>query len=142
MRTLLDTNVLVYRFDPRDVRKQAVATHLLRMELAANRAHLTHQNLLEFMAAVTRPSGPGGRPLLEPAEAAWEVEELLRQFPVLYPEEGILRLAVRGWRTYGFSWFNAHLWSYAEWHGIDTLYSEDFQHDRLYGTVRVCNPFL
>lgn len=31
---------------------------------------------------------------------------------------------------------------YAEHYGMDELYSEDFQHDRLYGTVRVINPFL
>ena len=39
-------------------------------------------------------------------------------------------------------WFDAHLWAYAEHYGLSELYSEDFQHDRLYGTVRVVNPFL
>jgi predicted nucleic acid-binding protein len=66
----------------------------------------------------------------------------LRQFKILYPSEGQVRLAVRGWRTYGFSWFDAHLWSFAELHSIDVLYSEDFQHGRVYGTVRAVNPFL
>jgi len=30
----------------------------------------------------------------------------------------------------------------AEEYGLDELASEDFQHDRLYGTVRAVNPFL
>ena len=34
-----------------------------------------------------------------------------------------------------------HLWAYAEDYGLSPLYSEDFQHDRLYGTVRVIDPF-
>ena len=28
------------------------------------------------------------------------------------------------------------------YNGLSELVSEDFQHDRLYGTVRVVNPFL
>ena len=39
-------------------------------------------------------------------------------------------------------WFDAHLWAYAEHHGLPELLSEDFQHDRLYGSVRAVNPFL
>jgi len=31
---------------------------------------------------------------------------------------------------------------YAEHFGLSVLLSEDFQHDRVYGTVRVINPFL
>ena len=142
MSSLIDTNILVYRFDPRDEGKQTAATRLIRNELEAGTAHLAHQSILEFIAATTRPVGARDGPsLLEGQEAAWEAEELLRQFKILYPNEAMLRLALRGWRTYGLNWFDAHLWSYAEFHGIDILYSEDFQHDRVYGTVRVVNPF-
>jgi predicted nucleic acid-binding protein len=46
-------------------------------------------------------------------------------------------------KQYGIvSWFDAHLWAYAEHYACSTLLSEDFQHDRQYGTVRVVNPFL
>jgi len=37
---------------------------------------------------------------------------------------------------------DAHLWAYAEEYGLAELLSEDFPHDRLYGTVRAINPFL
>ena len=79
--------------------------------------------------------------MLSPQDAAWEAEELFRQFKVLYPSEAQVRLALRGWLTYGLSWLDAHLWSFAELNGLAVLYSEDFQHDRVYGTVRVVNPF-
>jgi predicted nucleic acid-binding protein len=81
---LVDTNVLVYRFDPRFPRHQEIATDLLRRGLAEDTIRVPHQAVVEFVAAVTRPLG-----------------------------DGELRAA----------------------HG-------DFQHDRLYGTVRVVNPFL
>jgi len=37
---------------------------------------------------------------------------------------------------------DAHLWAFAEHHALDELISEDFEHGRVYGTVRVRNPFL
>jgi predicted nucleic acid-binding protein len=39
------------------------------------------------------------------------------------------------------SWFDAHLWAYADERGIDTLWSEDFEHGRIYGRVKVLDPF-
>jgi predicted nucleic acid-binding protein len=86
---LADTNVLVYRFDPRFPDKQRVATELLRDGI----------------------------------------------------KNGTLRLALRGAAAYQLSWFDAHVWAYAEHYGLAELYSEGFQHDRTYGTVRVLNPF-
>ena len=44
--------------------------------------------------------------------------------------------------TYRLIWFDAHLWAYAERFGLAELWSEDFQHNRLCGTVRAVNPLL
>ena len=71
-----------------------------------------------------------------------EAEELLKQFKVLYPNETILRHAVRGCAAYQLNSFDAHLWAYAEYYGLPEIVSEDFQHDRVYGTVHAVNPFL
>jgi predicted nucleic acid-binding protein len=138
---LVDTNVLVYRYDPRFPEKQRRATELLRRGIAEDALRVPHQALVEFVAATTRPMA-GGEPLLSPEEARREAEELLSQFEVLYPIEALVRIALRGAAAYRLSWFDAHLWAYAEYYGLAELLSEDFQHDRLYGTVRVLNPFL
>jgi predicted nucleic acid-binding protein len=138
---LVDTNVLVYRFDPRFPAKQEQATEVLRRGIAEDTVRLPHQALIEFVAVVTRPLGKLG-PLLPPDDARREAEELLLQFPVLYPNADIVRTALRGMASYQLSWFDAHLWAYAEHYGLDELWSEDFQHDRLYGSVRMVNPFL
>lgn len=141
MPSLVDTNVLVYRFDPRFPEKQRIATNLLRRGISEDSLRVPHQAIIEFVAAVTRPLGRG-RSLLTAADAFREAEELLEQFQILYPQEAIVRTALRGAALYQLPWFDAHLWAYAEYHGLPELISEDFEHGRRYGAVRVVNPFV
>ena len=140
VRTLIDTNILVYRYDDRFPQKQSIASDVLRDGIAGGSARIPHQALVEFVAATTR-GAPEDR-LLDVADARREAEELMAQFPIIYPDDAVLRAALRGAAAYGLSWFDAHLWTYAEVHGIQELLSEDFQHGRMYGTVTIRNPFL
>lgn len=142
MACLVDTNVLVYRHDPRSPEKQERAIALLRDGLVADQLRIPHQAIVEFVAATSRLL-PGSRvSLLTPEESRREAEELINQFPILHPSDSMLRLALRGAAAYQLSWFDAHLWAYAEHYGLEVLYSEDFQHARTYGTVQVVNPFI
>jgi len=139
-RTLIDTNILVYRHDDRFPEKQRMATGILREGIVAGDVRIPHQAIVEFVAATTR-----GRPdtqLLQFPEACREAEELLALFPIIYPDDAVLRAALRGAAAYGLAWFDAHIWAYAEVHGIPELLSEDFEHGRMFGTVMVRNPFL
>jgi predicted nucleic acid-binding protein len=138
---LVDTNVLVYRHDPRWPIKQTRANKLMRDGLRSGNARIPHQAIVEFVAATSRPLPRVGVPLLAPEDSRREAEELVNLFPILYPTEALLRLALRGAAAYQLSWFDAHLWAYAEHYGLGVLYSEDFQHGRVYGTVRVVDPF-
>jgi len=137
---LVDTNILVYRFDNRFALKQRIANEILRRGIGEDSLRVPHQAIVEFVSAVTRPFR--GHALLDRPDALREAEEMLRQFTVLYPNEAILRQAIRGCATYELNWFDAHIWAYAEHYGLETILSEDLQHDRLYGTVRVVNPFV
>ena len=140
MAALIDTNVLVYRFDHRFPEKQRIATEILRRGIIEDSVRLPHQAILEFIAAVTRPVR--GHIILKQPDALREAEEFLKQFTVLYPNEAILRNAIRGCAAYRLNWFDAHLWSFAEHYGLGEILTEDLQHGRLYGSVRVVNPFL
>ncbi|HTS46904.1 MAG TPA: PIN domain-containing protein [Bryobacteraceae bacterium] len=137
---LVDTNILVYRYDHRYQRKQRIATEVLRRGADDGSIRVPHQAIIEFVAVVTRPVR--GHIILPQDQALREAEEFLREFKVLYPNEMILREAVRGCAAYRMSWFDAHLWAYAEHYGLSELLTEDLQHDRFYGTVRVLNPFV
>jgi predicted nucleic acid-binding protein len=140
---LIDTSILVYRIDPRDRLKQQVAHDLLRDGLATDSIVLPHQAVIEFVAAASRPNRDlDGEPLLPLADALLEAESLAQQFRVVYPDQHVLRNALYGCATYGLSWFDAHLWAYAQCFGFTEILSEDFQHGRHYGNVRIVNPFL
>ena len=140
MAALVDTNVLVYRYDPRNAEKQRIATEVLDYGIVSNGIRLPHQAIVEFVSAVSKPIG-NGRTLLSPDVARLEAEEILSEFVVLFPTPDLVRVALRGAAMYGLPWYDAHLWAYAEYYGLDTLLSEDFQHGRRYGTVRAVNPF-
>ena len=139
MPALVDTNVLVYRFDWRFPDKQRLASEILRSGIADGSVVLPHQAIVEFVAATTRPLEQA-EPLLAPVDARREAEELLSQFDVLYPDDELVRIALRGAAAYQLSWFDAHLWAFAERYACAELLSEDFEHGRLYGTVSVVNP--
>lgn len=141
MAALVDTNVLVYRHDPRFPEKRARAQVLLRSGIEEGRLWIAHQAVVEFLAAVSRPLPDLGA-LLAPADARRETEEMLRLHPVLYPDARAVRVALQGMAAYQLSWWDAQMWACAEVHGLDTLYSEDFQHGRWYGAVRVVDPFV
>jgi predicted nucleic acid-binding protein len=136
---LVDTNILVYRFDGRFPDKQKIAAEILRRGIAEDSVRIPHQAVVEFISAVTRSIR--GHTILKQADAMREAEELLKQFTILYPNESIVRQAIRGCAAYQMSWFDAHIWAYAEHYGLPELFTEDLQHDRLYGSVRIVNPF-
>lgn len=137
---LIDTNVLIYCYDERFPDKQRIAESVLRGSIDDSSPYLAHQSIVEFVASTTRGT-PGNR-ILDLPDAIREAEELMASFTIIYPDDAVLRMALRGAVAYGLSWFDAHIWAYAEVHGIRDLFSEDFQHGRKYGTVTVKNPFL
>lgn len=143
MASLVDTNLLVYRVDPRDPSKQRIASEVLRAGLIAGDLILPHQAIVEFVAAVIRPRRElGDQPLVPMERAILEAESLMAVFPVVYPSPEVLRAALHGATAYRLAWFDAHLWAYAEVHGIPEILSEDFEHGRHFGRVRTVDPFL
>jgi predicted nucleic acid-binding protein len=139
--SLVDTNILVYCFDSRELAKRAQARELLRRGAAEKNIRIPHQALIEFVSVVTRKKGYG-TPLLPEDEAIRQAEGFMAGFPVLYPNDHVFRMALYGMATYRLPWFDAHLWAYAEHYGLPEILSEDFEHGRRYGGVQVRNPFL
>jgi predicted nucleic acid-binding protein len=138
--SLVDTNIMVYCYDLSDARKRAIARDVLRRGAAASLLRIPHQAMVEFVNAVTKRRTGG--PLLSEEEAWRQSEDFLNEFQILYPNERVFRTAILGMAAYKFHWYDAHLWAYAEHYGVTELLSEDFEHGRKYGTVRVRNPFL
>lgn len=140
MAALVDSNVLVYCFDPRFPDKQRKAREVLQSGLDTDDLRLPHQALMEFVAATTRRRG-NEDPLLPEADAWHEMQNFMTLYSVLYPTDAVLRAAVHGAALHRLAWFDAHLWAYAEVYELAEIQSEDFTHGRLYGRVRANNPF-
>ena len=121
--------------------KQERARELLKQGAADRSIVLPFQALVEFIAVTTRPIEKGKPSLLSVEQAHLEVEDMLAQFSVVYPTENTLRTALRGAALYRMPWFDSLIWAYADERGINILLSEDFQDGRLYGRVKVENPF-
>jgi predicted nucleic acid-binding protein len=140
---LVDTNILIYSFDRRYSIKRQIARDLLDEGADDGSLVLAHQSIVEFVAAVSRPrSDLGGQPIVPPARARLEAENFMAEFRVVYPDEQVLKTALTGAAMYGLSSFDAHLWAFAEVNGLPEILSEDFEHGRHYGGVRVVDPFL
>jgi predicted nucleic acid-binding protein len=76
---LVDTNILVYRVDPRDRVKQRRAAEIIALGIAAESLCVSYQSIVEFVAATTRPMNSlGGRALLPRQDALLEAESLMR----------------------------------------------------------------
>ena len=141
MAALVDTNVLVYCYDRRDPQKRRIAMELVDRGVAERSIRVSYQAVIEFYAVVTREIHGTGR-ILDNVSAIRATEEWLAVSDILYPTDEIIRAAMRATVVYQLPWYDALMWAYAELNGLTEIISEDFQHGRLYGRVRVRNPFL
>jgi len=130
----LDTNILIYAAAGKndDPSKFRVAEKLVMDGYFG----LSGQVLAEFYVNVlTKPKVP-----LTLSEAEQWVD-LLSAFPVAAVDDVLVRQGIIYSRQFRISYWDAAIVAAAERLGTPILYTEDLNHDQLYGTVRVRNPF-
>ena len=93
MASLVDTNILVYRCDPRDPSKREAARIVLRTGAGSGDLRIPHQGLVEFVNAVIRPRA-ATPPLRTIADATRQADLFMSEFPVLYPIEHVFHTAL------------------------------------------------
>lgn len=134
---LVDTNVLVYSYDSRDLFKwQRAVDVLARLEQEA-RGAISTQIAGEFFNTVTRRIP---RPL-SAAEGERALTTLVRTWQVFDLTFDVVLEAVRGVQRYQFSYWDALIWATAKLNGVPTVLSEDFNDGALLENVRFRNPF-
>lgn len=135
-RTFFDTNVLVYLFDADSPDKQARAREALRERPERGVVVVSTQVLQEFFVTVTRKLA---RPL-PAAEAEAALHRLMELLVVQVDPEQILAAAVSSRRD-RISFWDALILTAAAVAGCEEVLSEDLQHGRSFGRVRIVNPF-
>jgi predicted nucleic acid-binding protein len=133
----LDTNVLVYAYDPADMTKRIRAMTVVTQLGTQQRGALSAQVLSEFVVTVTRKITPP----LTLEEAEQRLTNYMRSWRVVDLTARIVVEAVRGVRQHQLAYWDSLIWATAKLSGIPTVLSEDFSHGRLIEGVRFLNPF-
>ena len=134
---LIDTNVLVYAYDPRDRKKQGHARVVLDRLVLGELAVVSVQCLTEFFRVV-RWKLPNP---LRPEDALSQVVRLARACRVLDLTSWIVLEACRASNTYQVSVWDALIWASAKVNQIPDVLTEDWEHERVLEGVRFLNPF-
>ena len=134
---IVDTNVLVYVYDPRDRFKQDRASFTLDRLLGSGGAALSVQCLTEFVSAVT-----GRLPERLSSEQALErVETFMRLCTIFDLTQEVVLAGCQAAVRYQLSIWDALIWAVANVNGVTAILTEDAEHDRVIGDVRYLNPF-
>ena len=135
MRSLLDTNLLVYADSADEPEKQRRAIALITQHRAAGTAVLSTQVLQEFVnVALRKLRLPPA--LIRERLGFYGGFELVPASAVLMA--GALDLHV----LHGFSFYDALILRAAMVSGCQQLLSEDMRHGASLGGVRISDPFL
>lgn len=133
MKPFADTNVVVCALVPDDDRKQAIAQRLLA-GLQGPRPVIGTQTLAETYHVLTR------RKAWKPVEAT-KALRVLAELTVVVPSAETVLLALELAGKHHLSGWDALIVQAALQAGCDTLYSEDLQAGRRFGTLEIVNPF-
>jgi predicted nucleic acid-binding protein len=131
----VDTNVLLYAIsrEPGEQQKREIANDLLRARDLA----LSVQVLQEFYVQATRSS----RADALPHEQASRLVEAFARFPVQPVTLPLVMAATEAHMRFQLSYWDAAIIEAARLLGCSEVLSEDLQHGRQFGDLRVANPF-
>lgn len=134
---LVDTNVLVYAYDPSETVKGPRARTVLAQIEAQGSGAVTVQVLNEFFVTVTRKIASP----LTMEEAEQRVRTYVSTWPVLDLTPRAPLEAIRGVREHQIAYWDALLWASARLNGIPNLLTEDGPTGAVIEGVRWVNPF-
>lgn len=134
---LVDTNVVVYAYDPRDEVKQRRAIETLRLLALAGSGAVSLQILGEFFWIATRKLPAP----LSLADAEWNVRAFLRTWTVYEPRTPAVVEAIRGTQDHRLPYWDSLIWATAKLNGVPNVLSEDFGDGQMIEGVRFLNPF-
>ena len=130
----VDSNVILYYVDPRDVDKQAHAAEWLGALWTSGSGRLSWQVLHEFYWNATKK-------MQLDAVVAREMLDDLAQWKPVDSSHGLIKQAWHWMDVAQLSYWDALIVAAAQRCGARFLLSEDFQADRNFDDVRVVNPF-
>lgn len=136
-RFFLDTNIFVYSFEVSDPRSH-VAEKLIRRAIESRDGIISYQVVQEFFNVALHKFA---RPLAPFARQEY-FNTALRPLLTVHSSPALFMAALQLTAEHGFSWYDALIVAAAQGAECSILYSEDMQHGRRIGNLRIENPFL
>jgi predicted nucleic acid-binding protein len=130
----LDTNILIYAYDPQDERRRDIAAHHL-FRLLELRMPIAGQCLSEFLNVAHRK----GR--FPPSSAREVVELLALESEILEPSLQDRVTASRLAETHKIQFYDAQPIATLSRAGVKTLFSEDLKDGETYLGLKILSPF-
>jgi predicted nucleic acid-binding protein len=135
VRSLLDTNLLVYADSSDERKKQRRAVQLIQAHRQAGTAVLPVQVLQEFTNVALRK-------LRLPVALIRERLNLYRRFELVPTTPDIIEGALNLHALHGLAFYDALIVQAAAVSGCQQVLSEDMQHGLRVAGVQIVNPFL
>lgn len=136
----IDTNILVYLFDPSDPLKQTRAQQLFDdLVLRPQETVWLWQVAVEFLACLRKVSKKGA---LAPEQVPVDFRKLLQMFALKLPTAQILERSFALHERFSLSHWDGLLVAACHDANVTCLYSEDMQHGADYDGVKIVNPFV
>jgi predicted nucleic acid-binding protein len=133
----VDTNILAYARDARDLCKKTIALDWLSHLAQTRTGRLSWQVLIEFYAVATHP-----KKLAMPVAAARADLLSLQHWQPVTPSAGLFWTAWAVQDSYGFSWWDSTVVAAALLTHCKILLSEDMQHEQVVNsTLQIIDPF-
>ena len=136
-RFFLDTNILVYNFDPIDTRKQSIAKALVKRAASEKSGCISMQVVQECLSLMISKF----KHLVTVSDARYYLENVLEPLAEPLPAMMLYRDALSIQERWRFGFYDALIMASALALDCDRLYSEDFQHGQRIEGLTVVNPF-
>jgi predicted nucleic acid-binding protein len=137
-RFFLDTNIFLYLFDEGATQKARTSINLISAALSGKKGAISFQVIQEFFSVVfKRVSKP-----MTPADAHEYLRTTLAPLLAVHSSATLYDEALNFHAAGGLSWYDALIVAAALQARCTVLYTEDLQHGRQFGSLKVVNPFL
>jgi predicted nucleic acid-binding protein len=137
-RFFLDTNVLVYTFDDASPLIRAQAGELVELALTTGSGIVSYQVVQEFLNVATRKFAV---PLSDEDAGAY-LQQVLAPLCRVWPSMALYQQALEIQQGSGYGFYDSIVVASAIAGGCRTLYTQDLQAGRQFGSLTVVDPFV
>ena len=133
----LDSNILVYLFDPTDARRKGIAEQLVSRAHHEGTAIVSFQVVQETLDVLTRKL----KPAMRREDARLALQNILAPLWRIQPSAALYSRALDLQERYKFSFYDSLIVAAALEGGCARLLSEDLQHGQRIEGLTIKNPF-